>query len=49
MGEKYCKKRKVFNFVLKDERTEQCLISREDEFQMWGPRQEEHSKRAMDG
>ena len=41
---KYCEKRKVFSLVLKDDRVEQCLMSRGSEFQMWGPKQEKVRK-----
>ena len=38
MGYKYCKKRMVFNFVLKDERIDRRLRSRGRELQIQGPK-----------
>ena len=43
VGWTYCEKRKVFSLALRDDGVEQCLISLrscENEFQMWGPKQE---------
>ena len=44
LGWKYCEKRKVFSWALKDDRVELCLRSCGSEFQMWGPKQEKVRK-----